>query len=216
MNSTVIQILSGGSPTLLRGRLIFAVDATASREKSWTVARELQAQMFRAAAPIGQLNLQLVFYRGESCPASKWTTSGEHLAHLMRAIECEAGETQIERVLRHVLREQAKAPVQAATLIGDAMEESFDTLSGLAGQLGVAGVPVFTFLEGNDPMARRAFRMIALRSGGAFYEFNVNSKQAISHLSEQLGAVAAYAAGGLRALSNVKGQAATKLLEQLK
>jgi hypothetical protein len=194
-SSSVIQMGSGGSPALPRGRLTFGVDATASREATWTVARALQADMFRAAAPIGQLDLQLIFFGGEQCRASKWTSSGEQLAQWMGGVECESGMTQIERVLRHVLREHAKAPMQAVTFIGDSMEEELDVLSGLAGQLGAAGVPIFMFLEGNDPVARRAFRMIALRSGGAFYEFNVNSKQAISRLSEQLGAVARLAVG---------------------
>jgi hypothetical protein len=215
MNSSVIQTPSGGSPALPRGRLIFSCDATASREATWTVARDLQAQMFRAAAPVGELNLQFIFYRGAECRASKWASSGETLAQLMRKIECESGMTQIERVFRHTLREHAKAPVQALTFIGDAMEENLDVLSGLAGELGAANVPVFMFLEGNDPTARRAFWLIALRSGGAFYEFNVNTKQAINRLTEQLSAVARLAVGGPAALQGKK-ETVNLLLEQLK
>jgi hypothetical protein len=195
MTSSVIQMGSGGSPALSRGRLAFIVDATGSRAATWAIARELQADMFRAAAPIGQLDLQLVFFGGEQCRSSKWTTSGDQLAQLMSKVECEPGETQIERALRHVLREHTKAPLQAVTLIGDACEEEPDALSSLAGQLGAAGVPVFAFCEGNNPTARRVFRMLALRSGGAFYEFNVASKQAVGRLSEQLGAVARLAVG---------------------
>jgi hypothetical protein len=185
MNSTVIQMPSGGSPALPRGRLIFACDATQSREAAWTVARDLQAQMFRAAAPIGQLDMQLLFYGSDYCRVSKWTSNGEQLAQWMRGVECEAGMTQIERVLRHVLREHKKAAIQALTFIGDCCEEELDVLSGLAGQLGTARVPCFMFLEGRDPTALRAFRLIALRSGGAFYEFNTTTTQAIGRLTEQ-------------------------------
>jgi hypothetical protein len=195
MNNTVIHMPSGGRPALRRGKLIFGVDATASREGTWNIARDLQAQMFREAAPVGQLNMQLVFYGGDRCRASKWTSSGEQLAQLMGKVDCEAGMTQIERVLRHVLREHAKAPIQALTFIGDAIEEEIDLLSGLAGELGAAGTPAHMFLDGNDATARRVFRLIALRSGGAFHEFNTTTRQAIDRLAEQLGAVARLAAG---------------------
>jgi hypothetical protein len=198
MSDAVIHMTSGGSPALPRGKLIFAVDATASREGTWTIARDLQARMFREAAPIGQLDMQLLFYGGDRCRASKWTSSGEQLAQLMNRVECEAGETQIERVLRHVLRQHERAPVQALTFIGDAMEEELDVLAGLAGKLGAAGVPCFMFLEGNDATALRAFRLIALRSGGAFYKFNTTTTQAIDRLAEQLNAVARLAVGDQR------------------
>jgi hypothetical protein len=56
-----------------RGRLIFALDATASREATWDTACKLQADMFREAASAGGLDLQLVYYRGlGECKASGW------------------------------------------------------------------------------------------------------------------------------------------------
>jgi hypothetical protein len=195
MSSAVIQMPSGGSPALPPGRLIFACDATASREATWTVARELQADMFRAAAPIGRLDLQLLFYGGDYCRVSKWTSNSEQLAQWMQKVECKGGKTQIERVLGHVLREHAKVPVQALTFIGDCCEEGADELFGLASQLGAAGLPAYMFHEGHDAQARQIFRMIALRSGGAFCEFNTASKQAINRLADQLGAVARLAVG---------------------
>jgi hypothetical protein len=47
-----------------RGRLIFALDATMSRQPMWDSACRLQADMFREAAAIGGLDVQLVYYRG--------------------------------------------------------------------------------------------------------------------------------------------------------
>src|SRR4051812_23811588 len=47
-----------------RGRLIFALDATASRQPSWDQACLIQAQMFAAVGQIGGLDIQLVYYRG--------------------------------------------------------------------------------------------------------------------------------------------------------
>ena len=91
MNDKSVIIMGSQSPALPRGRLMFALDATASRAPTWAIARELQAKMFREAAPIGKLNVQLVYYRGDECRTSKWVSSGEQLAHLMNRINCEAG-----------------------------------------------------------------------------------------------------------------------------
>src|SRR6516225_4686346 len=145
-----VSCLHDQSPALPRGRLMFALDATASRAPTWAIARYLQAKMFRAAAPIGQLDVQLVYYRADQCSASKWVSSGEHLAQLMNRIECETGYTQIGRVLAHALRENEKAAVQALVFIGDAMEEQIEELAAMASKLGKLGVPIFLFQEGRD------------------------------------------------------------------
>jgi hypothetical protein len=47
-----------------RGRLIFALNATMSRQPTWDQACHLQAEMFREAAAVGGLDLQLAYYRG--------------------------------------------------------------------------------------------------------------------------------------------------------
>ena len=44
-----------------RGRLIFALDATASRQPTWDAAAELTGQMFATVAAIGSLDVQLVY-----------------------------------------------------------------------------------------------------------------------------------------------------------
>jgi len=152
------------SPALPRGRLMFALDATASRAPTWAIARELQAKMFREAAPIGYLHVQLVYYGGASCRASRWKESGEELAQVMNGIACEAGSTQIGKVLTHAIQENEKAPVQALVFIGDAMEEKIDELAGKASELGKAGIPIFIFQEGTDPVTR--LRPSQWRSGG--------------------------------------------------
>jgi hypothetical protein len=150
------------------------------------------------------LNLQLIFYGGNRCQASKWKSRGEDLAGLMVTIECEAGMTKIERVLRHALREHEQAPIQAVTFIGDAMEEELDVLAGLADKLGAAGVPLHMFLEGNDAIARNTFRLLALRSGGTFSQFNVAQPETIQRLSAQLNNIALTAASALAIGSNKK------------
>ena len=58
-----------------RSRLIFALDATASRGPTWDRACRIQGEMFEATAGLGGLEIQLVFYRGfAECKASRWMT----------------------------------------------------------------------------------------------------------------------------------------------
>jgi len=199
-----------------RGRLIFALDATMSRQPAWDVACQLQADMFREAAAIGGLEIQLVYYRGfNECRATGWIADGTRLAGLMGGITCRGGQTQIGKVLAHAKREVEKAKVQALVFVGDAMEESVDELAAMAGELGLRGIPAFVFQEGDDPVAERAFREIARLSHGAYCRFDVG---AAHQLRELLRAVAAYAAGGIRALSDLsrQGRGAMALLQQLK
>lgn len=203
MNDKPVIIMGDRSLALPRGRLIFALDATASRERTWAIARDLQTKMFQEVAPVGKLNVQLVYYRGDECRASKWVSSGEHLAYLMNRIDCEAGRTQIGRVLDHAHRENQKIPVQALVFIGDAMEESIDVLARAAGKLGTQGVPIFIFQEGRNAAVRRAFRLLALKSGGAYFEFNPDKPRAVEQLSEQLNAIGRLALGDVKALDRI-------------
>src|ERR1700681_677111 len=95
-----------------RGRLIFALDATASREPSWDRACRIQGEMFEATASLGGLDVKLVFYRGfAECKASRCVTSAAELHRAMRAVSCIGGETQIERVFDHALAETKKRKV---------------------------------------------------------------------------------------------------------
>src|SRR5467141_1243312 len=102
-----------------RGRLIFALDATASREPTWDRACRIQGEMFEATAALGGLDLQLVFYRGyDECRASRWVFTAADLHRLMRSVACAGGETQIERVLEHAVREIGKTKVNALVFVG--------------------------------------------------------------------------------------------------
>src|SRR5580700_8146668 len=183
-----------------RGRLIFALDATASREPSWDRACRIQGEMFEATAALGGLDVRLVFYRGfGECKASRWMRNAAELHRAMRAVSCIGGETQIERVLSHAIAESKKRRVHALVFVGDAMEESVDRLCKLAGELALLGTPVFVFHEGGDRVAGAAFRQIAKLSRGAYLSFDLASAD---RLKELLAAVAVYAAGGYRALAD--------------
>jgi hypothetical protein len=182
----------------VRGRLIFALDATASRQPTWDRACHLQAEMFAAAAALGGLEVQLVYYRGfRECKASRWLSDAAALTRTMTGVSCLGGHTQIGRVLGHALKEAGKGRVNALVFVGDAMEEDIDTLCDAAGRLGLNGVPCFLFQEGQDPAARNGFRQIARLSGGAWCPFDSSSAE---QLRDLLAAVAAFAAGGTSAL----------------
>lgn len=199
------------------GRLIFALDATASREPTWRTALKLQSEMFDAAASLGGLELQLCYYRGlNDFRVSAWLATSEALKAEMAGVECVGGYTQIARVLEHVQSETKRHKVGALVLIGDCMEENVDLLCRRAGELGLLGLRAFLFQEGEDPAAETAFRQIATLTRGAYSRFDAGSA---GKLRELLGAAAAYAAGGLQALDDYgrkTGGAALQLTHQLK
>src|SRR5215207_2306513 len=152
-----------------RARLVFALDATMSRQPTWDLACGLQGEMFQRAAGIGGLAVQLVYFRGfNECRASRWVVDPGALTGLMTRIQCQGGHTQIARVLRHVRTETADKPVKVLVYVGDAMEERIDELCAVAGELGLLGVKAFMFHEGSDPVAARAFQEIARLTGGAY------------------------------------------------
>lgn len=199
-----------------RGRLIFSLDATASRQATWDAAMRLQRDMFTHTKGIGELDVQLLYYRGyDECRASKWLNNADQVMRMMGKVSCLAGTTQIHRVLKHAIAETRQQPVQALVFVGDCVEEDVDQLGNLAGQCRLLNLPVFIFQEGYNTPASNAFSQIAKLSGGAHCSFDGSSSRV---LGELLNAVAAYAAGGKNALLQLQngGSAqASKLLEQL-
>lgn len=198
------------------GRLIFALDATMSRQPTWDMACQLQADMFREAGSIGGLDVRLVYFRGlNECRASPWISDTAHIARLMSKIDCQGGQTQLGRVLSDARREAVASGVRAIVFVGDAMEENADALCTTAGELGLLKVPCFMFQEGHDPVAEATFREIARLTGGAWCRFDMGSA---AQLRELLRAAAAYAAGGREALTRLAKNAsgAAALLGQMK
>jgi len=212
----VVKQTAPVNPVEGRGRLVFALDATASRQGTWDRAMSLTGDMFTHTRGIGGLDIQLVYYRGyDECRATRWLNTPDQLMGLMRKVSCMAGTTQIKRVLKHALAECRETSVQAVVFIGDCVEENVDELGNLAGQAKLLGLPIFIFQEGHNSQATSAFSQIASVSGGAHCRFDENSAK---QLGELLNAVAAYAAGGRKALQRLEKQGskqATQLLEQL-
>ncbi|MEX0619272.1 MAG: VWA domain-containing protein [Pseudohongiellaceae bacterium] len=197
-------------------RLIFALDATASRQHTWDQASQLQTEMFLSTKALGGLQVQLCYFRGfAEFHSSNWHIETGPLLQQMSSIHCQAGITQIERLLQHVIAENRRKRVKCVIFIGDSMEESLDKLCHLAGQLGMLNIPLFIFQERQDPVARQAFTEMARLSKGACCQFDSSSAD---QLKELLRAVAIYAAGGLKALQDLgkTSHQAVRLLQQLK
>jgi hypothetical protein len=197
------------------GRLIFVFDATGSRQPTWDTAAKLQSEMFTAAAGLGNLEIQLVYFRGMAdfggeCRASPWLSDGQALTRLMSKITCQAGETQIVRALEHVRKEHQQNPINAVIYVGDMCEEDGDAVCKAAR---APGVPCFVFQEGDDQDAADIFQSMARLTNGAYCRFDANSAR---QLAELLRAVAAYAVGGVKALQNQNTDSARKLLGQMK
>ncbi|MGD9543068.1 MAG: VWA domain-containing protein [Methylocystis sp.] len=204
------------SASQLRGRLIFALDATMSRQPTWDMAQSIQGEMFRATAAQGGLDVQLVYFRGfGECRASRFVSGGEGLGALMARISCRGGRTQIGKVLRHALDESRAGRVGALVYVGDAMEEPIESLAAAAGELGLLGVKAFMFQEGHDPTTQHAFREVARLTGGAYAAFDAAAPR---RLADLLAAAAAYAVGGrleLERRASEGGAAARLLLSQI-
>ncbi len=199
-----------------RGRLIFALDATMSRQPTWDMACRLQADMFREGGSIGGLDVRLVYFRGPSeCRASPWISDTAQLARLMGRITVDSGPTQIHKVLSEARREAVAHGVRALVFVGDAVEEDADDLRTKAGELGLLKVPVFMFQEGQDALTEQTFRDIARLSRGAYCRFDAG---AAAQLRDLLRAVAAYTAGGREALQRLSKTAsgAAALLGQMR
>ncbi len=195
-----------------RGRLLFALDATASRQPTWDRACQLQGDMFVHTRGLGALDIQICFYRGyDQFKVSPWYNNPADLVRAMSRVSCLGGHTQIRRVLSHALREHKRQPISALVFIGDCLEEPLDDLCHIAGQLGLVSVPLFIFQEGRDAAASNGFKQLARLSNGAHCQFDSHGAQV---LGELLNAVAVYATGGRKALQSfgATGSAAVKKL----
>jgi hypothetical protein len=200
-----------------KGRLIFAMDATASREHCWDMASQKHAAMFAEADKVSALSVQLCYYRGMGeFTALTWTSGAEEIKQALLSVRCLAGQTQIAKVLAHALHETRTSKVNALVFVGDCVEENSDSLEALAGQLGILNLPLFVFQEGKDPKVGSIFSTLAKLSGGAHCQFDQGSAKELGQL---LAAVAVYASGGKAALeSNLLSRDASvrRLLQQLK
>jgi hypothetical protein len=189
-------------------KLAFVIDATGSRSETWKQAQRIQARMFQAVQRSGRLLANVIYFQGRrtiAAIAEDFTDDVEVLVRGMRSVRCMSGQTQIHDSLQLAHELGATAII----LVGDAYEDDGEALELFAKQL--RGVPIFAFLEGDDPEAERAFRRLAAVTGGAFAIFG----GADLDLGELVTAAATYAVGGASALAQLANQAAGEVLKQL-
>jgi len=220
VNAFLRKLAATAPPTIASrqqtARLLFAMDATASRAMLWRQACEIQADMFQETTKLGNLSVQLAYYRGyaefHACP---WATSATELLREMSRVECLTGITQIERVLTHAFAEQNKQRIQAVVFVGDSVEEQPERLYERAGALAMHGIPIFMFQEGYEPLTEQVFRRIATITRGAYCHFDAGSA---AQLRALLVAVSQFVMKGRAALEQTKSshpEIVQQLLQQL-
>lgn len=198
-----------------RPRLLFSMDATASREASWNVAKEITDAMFKAVP--GALDVALAYHGGghlqEITPFSSDTKAFLDKVH---TVHCQAGMTALNEILDEATE---ISRLKALIYIGDCFEENLDAAIELAQQLKLKGVRCFMFHETssgslgyNVDTAHEVFGKIAQITGGALLPFDENSPQMVKQLLE---AIAFYAVQGIKALEQkAKYLPAARLLLQ--
>ena len=186
-----------------RGRLIFALDATMSRQPTWDTRLPAPGGDVRGGRKVGGLDVQLVYFRGfNECRASRW-------------VERRAGAPRPDDRDRLPRRQHAdrqgpdpraarnrQAEGERARLRRRRARGAIDGLAAKAGELGLLGLRVSSSRKAAIREVERGFREIARLSGGAYARFDAN---AAGELPQLLRAAAVYAAGGLKALAKSGG-----------
>jgi hypothetical protein len=183
-----------GAPS--RPRLVFAVDATASREPAWTAARQVTDALVKALP--GELDVALAVHGGSRVHTfTAFTNDARTLRDLAAGVECHAGLTRLLPILAASLKRQA---VRVVIYIGDVFEESLPQGRQLADQMGALGIKLIVLHDTADRGARRdaeVFWDLAKRTGGCVLPFDASAS---GRLRDILSAVAVYAVGGEKLL----------------
>ena len=213
-----VKSLGPATGTGLRGRLIFALDATMSRQPLWDTACKLQADMFREAAAIGGLDVQLVYYRSlAECRASRLGVAGRAARRADDAHRLPRRPHPDRQGARACARARPNARRCRRWCSSATPWRRSSTISARrpASSACSACRPSCS-RKATTPIAEQAFREIARLTKGAYCRFDPG---AAHQLGELLRAVAAYAAGGMRALADLSARrdaGAIKLIGQMR
>lgn len=201
-----------------RPRLLFTMDATASREPSWNVAKEITGAMFEAVP--GALDVALAYHGGGRLQEiTPFSASAKAFLDKLHMVQCRAGCTALNKILNAAIDIPR---LKALIYVGDCFEESTIEAVELAQQLKLKGVRCFMFHDtssGNQgydvKTARTIFEQIAQITGGALLPFDENSPGMVKALLE---AIAIFASLGIKALEQKTKYlpAARLLLDQMK
>ena len=196
-------------------RLLFSMDATASRQAAWNIAKEITGAMFDAIP--GELDVALAYHGGGFLQdVTPFTSKQTGFKRKLQQVSCRAGGTAFNPILDKAVNIPR---LKALIYIGDCFEEDEDHAYFLANQLLLKGVRVFIFHDissqeqGYDiNTACEVFHEIARRSKGAVFPFDVNSPEVVKALLE---AISIYAGRGIKALKESKSESAQKLLKAI-
>lgn len=175
-----------------RPRLVFAVDATASREPAWAAARQVTDALVKALP--GELDVALAVHGGGRVHTfTGFTNNAATLRDQAAGVTCQAGHTRLLPILSASGKQRN---VRVIVYIGDVFEESLAAGRLIADTLGGQRTKLIVLHDALDPLARRdaeVFWDLAKRTGGCVLPFDASAP---GRLRDLLSAVAVYAVGG--------------------
>jgi hypothetical protein len=124
-------------------RLLFSMDATASREQAWNVAKEITDAMFKAVP--GALDVALAYHGGGRLQEIiQFSSDTKALLDKVHTVHCQAGMTALNDILDEATE---ISRLKALIYIGDCFDENLDAAIEIAQQLKLKGVWCFMFHE---------------------------------------------------------------------
>ena len=207
----VVPVAADEIPT--RPRLVFAFDATASREPAWATARQVTDALVKALP--GELDVALAVHGGSRLHTfTSFTSDARTLRDRAAGISCMPGFTRLLPILAQSLK---RPGVRVIVYIGDVFEESLGRGRNLADQLAAQGIKLIVLHDTADRAARNygeIFNDLARRTGGCVLPFDATAPEKLRDL---LAAVAVFAVGGRNLLREKRNDlpGALVLLEHL-
>lgn len=196
-------------------KLMLFFDATSSRERTWKQAQTVQAEILDAARTASHsVELKVGFFRGTECRVTGWSSNPGGLAASMAKIRCQAGRTQILRLMRLAETETATAVIY----VGDVFEECGQTARELAARLPMPWYVVQDKSGDHHTASENIFKEISRLTGGAYLSYGDKNHHPGAVARELTGAIAAITTlttGGINAVKKLPGKPAQALLEQL-
>lgn len=189
-------------------KLLFSLDATASRHGAWEASQKITHSMFDSIP--GELSVALSYHGGSRLKEfTEFTQSFKKFQDKLSLIECEAGATKLNDILENASRIE---DIGAIVYIGDCYEESLSSGTEICKKLRINGCKLFIFqdkTDGENIQATHAFGAMVDVCGGALLDFN---QQAIKEAEQLLTAITLYSAGGKKLLEEKKKLPGAKLL----
>lgn len=196
------------APAARRPRLVFAVDATASREAAWASAKKITDRMFGVIP--NALDVALAVHGGDDLHTfTTFSADVDAFRKQAAAVDCESGVTRLCDIMARTLD---AGGVRVMSYIGDAFEEDADEALKLADRFRLRGIQAVMLSDGAEGKPLEVFRQIAERTGGAVLDFRAGDA---ALMGELLAGVATLAIGGRRLLEAQHTAGARLLLTHL-